>query len=422
MTVSFRDPPPASERKKALEQQLAALLARAPTLPVKLPVDDLWLKGVDADRSGIDLMLSRRTDSARLRLVEKQGAVAGDVVGASAGLPAPTLQLLATRLAAATTPERWKQARALADELRALPVGVELDFLRQIVSGVRPLQGLVRTGFRCNQDCGLCWQSREWNDFGEAQVRTWIEDLAAAGVRRLIISGGEPTIDPALFRHLETAKGLGFTHLTLETNAVRMAKPPMAQRLAEAGVTSAFVSLHAADAKLSDEITRAPGTHQATIAGVSALLEAGIEVTLNAVMTVQSVDALPALPGFVRERFGAHPKLDGLMVSYPAPPFERDLQSAAAPPPASLRTALRATLEAAWQAKLPIRGLTGPCGPPLCAYGADPRFADEAPVPEKVEFRMYLPACERCSVKSRCFGVREADFQKYGDACALPIP
>ena len=55
------------------------------------------------------------------------------------------------RVHRATTPTKWDAAWSLAKERFALPTSIPLDFFRQIVSGVAPIQGLVRVGFRCNQ-------------------------------------------------------------------------------------------------------------------------------------------------------------------------------------------------------------------------------------------------------------------------------
>ncbi|MBK8696327.1 MAG: hypothetical protein IPN17_29675 [Deltaproteobacteria bacterium] len=53
-----------------------------------------------------------------------------------------------------------------------------MEHYRQLVWGT-VAQGLVRVGFGCNQDCGLCWQDRDWGRFPPAQVLGWIEDLRA---------------------------------------------------------------------------------------------------------------------------------------------------------------------------------------------------------------------------------------------------
>ena len=240
--------------------------------------------------------------------------------------------------------------------------------LRQVIDGIDPPAGLVRTGFRCNQDCGLCWQGRDWGDYGAAQVRIWMEDLAAGGVRDLTISGGEPTLDPEISPHIAYAKALGFRTIALETNAIQMAKPGFAQRLRDAGLTECFVSLHSADAAVSDAITRAPGTHAKTVKGVQALLLAGVPVVLNAVMTAEGLATLPALPDFVRDAFGATELVRGLVLSFPTMPFERSLLDSIVPEPEPRRAALRPAIARALELGLDLGGVAGPGGVPLCAF------------------------------------------------------
>jgi uncharacterized Fe-S cluster-containing radical SAM superfamily protein len=423
--VRFRDPPPVADAAAALRLELAQVLVGATALPVKLPLPDLSLLDVQADRGGVDLLLGPRDPVAALRLTLDKGAarvrVALRELQPDAARWRRALGALAERLARAVTVEKWERAAPLARQLARLPVGVPLDFFRQLVAGVEPRQGLVRTGFNCNQDCGMCWQGRDWGRYGPEQVLVWIEDLAAAGARSLLLSGGEPTLDPALFRYLDRARALGFTATTLETNAVQMARPGFAARLHEAGLTTAFVSLHSGDAAVSDAITRAPGTHERTVQGVRALLDAGVPVILNAVMTAEGLDHLGQLPEFIHAAFGPHPLLRSLMISYPTDPFDPTLVPAIVPEPRRLRAALRQAIDGALALGIAVRGLDGPCGPPLCAFGADLRVTERRPVPGPLDFRFQLPACTGCAVKEACFGVRHADVERYGEACVTPL-
>jgi hypothetical protein len=382
--VKFRDPPPAAEAARPLELAIARALVGARALPTELPIFRISLLGVKVDKHGIDLVLGPSEPVAHLRLTrpKDEESVRVDVVEIhpEARKWARALTVLAERVRVATTPAKWDAAWSIATEMRKLPADVPLGFFRQLVAGVEPKQGLVRVGFRCNQDCGMCWQGREWGRYGADQVVRWIEDLRAAGAGALILSGGEPTLDPELVDYLRRARELGFTSVTLETNAVQMAKAGYAERLFEAGLTTAFVSLHSGDAEVSDAITRAPGTHARTVKGTQALLEAGIQVVLNAVMTAEGIDHLGALPDFIHTAFGRHPLLASLMISYPTEPFERSLMAAIAPEPARLRTA-----------------------------------------PGPVDFRVHPEPCSRCAVKPACFGVRVAEFERFGDACVMPI-
>ena len=45
-----------------------------------------------------------------------------------------------------------------------------MGFYRQLVAGLDHAEGLIRTGFLCNQDCGICWQDRAWGRHTPEQV------------------------------------------------------------------------------------------------------------------------------------------------------------------------------------------------------------------------------------------------------------
>jgi MoaA/NifB/PqqE/SkfB family radical SAM enzyme len=431
--VVFRDPPGFDAKVAELQLEIARTLVKAPTLPVALPAFDLTLLSVAASRSQIDLVIGKDSPIARLRL-ERAPSEAGDdssmarravevtVLGVHPDSRRFDRQLtaMAARLRAAITADKWRRARETAKLLAEMPVGVPLAFYRQIVPGVGEV-GLVRTGFNCNQNCGICWQDRDWGRFGPEQTLTWIEDLYAAGARTLIISGGEPTLDGKLESYIRHAREIGFRGVTLETNAIQFAKPGLARRLRDAGLGDCFVSLHSGDAATSDLITRAPGTFARTVAGIKALLEAQIPVRLNCVMTREGIEHLEGVPDFVHDTFGPHPSLHGLMLSQPTDPFDRSLLPSILPEPERLRAVLRRVIDRAFALGIPVSGLDGPCGPPLCAFGADRRITSLAAIPERLDGRTYLPACDGCAVRAACFGVRIGDVEMYGDACALPL-
>jgi MoaA/NifB/PqqE/SkfB family radical SAM enzyme len=400
---------------------------------VELPAFDLTLLSIAAGKSSIDLVIGKSQPIARLRLKRSTLDASSNSSARKPDIDVDVievhpdtkrfqrqLQSMAQRLRNAITDEKWKRALRQAKLLAELPVGVPLAFYRQLVPGVGE-QGLVRTGFNCNQNCGICWQDRDWGRFGPEQTLTWIEDLYAAGARRLIISGGEPTLDARLESYIRRARELGIYAVTLETNAIQFSKGGLAERLREAGLTDCFVSLHSGDAATSDAITRAPGTFPRTVAGIKALLAAEVPVRLNCVMTREGIEHLEGVPDFVHETFGTHPYLHGLMLSQPTDPYDRSLLPSILPEPDRLRTVLRQVIDRAFALGIKVSGLDGPCGPPLCTFGADRRITPLTPISEHLDGRTYLPACEACAVRSACFGVRIADAELYGDACALPL-
>ena len=423
--VRFRDPPSLDPVAHALRVQIAEALVGARELPVQLPVFSVTLLTVEVDRNRATLVFGSPDPVVRIALQLPEGAervqVDVELVFTPTGRWPTVARAIAARLERAITRDRWLRARPLIRELSATPAGVPLDFFRQAVDGVDPIQGLVRTGFRCNQDCGMCWQNRDWGRYDAEQVLRWIEDLRRAGAVSLIVSGGEPMLDPDLPRYVARAREIGIEHVTLETNAIQATRDGLAKRLAAAGVTGAFVSLHSGDPVTSDAITRAPGTHARTVAGIRALLEAKIPVRLNAVLTAEGLDELPGLPSFIRDSFGTDPMIQGLMLSYPTMPFDRALLPTVLPNPSRLRAALPRTIENALAVGVAVSGLDGPCGPPLCAFGADSRVRAGEIVGGRVPFRRYLPACMQCCVRAQCYGPRDADIEAFGDACVQPI-
>src|SRR5215470_2179889 len=434
--ASFRDPAGLDQQVAALQLEIARTLVNAPSLPIDLRAFDLTLLAVAAERGAIDLVLGKSSPLAKVRIeraAPPSDAGARPPSGSHPATAIPIIELhpdakrfqpalLSNRrqLLEAISVGKLERALVRARQLAGIRGGVPLAFYRQLVPGVRD-QALVRTGFNCNQDCGMCWQDRTWGRFGPEQVLTWIEDLRAAGARQLIISGGEPTLDGKLDAYIARARAIGFQTVTLETNAIRFAKPGFAERLREAGLTSAFVSLHSGDAATSDAITRAPGTFVRTVAGIKGLLAASVPVRLNCVMTREGIEQLAGVPDFIHAAFGSHPALQGLMLSQPTDPYDRSLLPTIVPDPDRLRAVLPGVIDRAFALGVDVSGLDGPCGPPLCAFGADRRVTALAPIPEQLAGRTYLGACAVCAVRDACFGVRVADVELYGDRCVRPL-
>ena len=420
----FRDPP---TRAPELKLQLARLLARAEELPIAIPRTDLSLITIDADTRGVELVFGAPDEVGRIRLERPKGeprviarATIRDVQ--SADRQRAWFAAAATRFERAMTDERWDQVMDVARQLARSPADVPMTFVRQLVEGIARPTGLVRVGFQCNQDCGMCWQGRDWGRFDGEAILTWIEDLSRAGAVHLMISGGEPTMDRRLPEYIGRARALGFERVTIETNAILVGRDGLAATLVDAGLTSAFVSLHSGHAETSDAITRAPGTHARTVRGIHALLAAGVEVELNAVMTREGLDHVVELPTFIANEFGGHPHLGALMLSFPTISFDRALLESIVPDPSALRSALRETIERASALGIRVRGLDGPCGPPLCAFDADRRVTDLTPIGAPVAFRRYFPPCDGCAVRSACFGVHDIAARMFGEASVAPLP
>src|SRR5262249_52610028 len=154
----------------------------------------------------------------------------------------------------------------------------------------------------CNQACEFCFVSTHLPPPAGPAVRAAIERAGAEGAA-LVLSGGEPTLNPRLVEYVRLAKRVGVPAVELQTNATRLAERGLARALAEAGLDRAMVSLHGSTAALSDAITGAPGTFADTVCGIDELVQTPIRVRLNFVFCQANREDFPAFIDFVAGRW-----------------------------------------------------------------------------------------------------------------------
>ncbi len=163
-------------------------------------------------------------------------------------------------------------------------------------------KGLLRLTMACNERCAFCNVPVE--DFRPATPPDHVLEAELAPfldgqTQTLTISGGEPTLlRKRLLALVRRAREGGVRFVELQTNAI-LIDAAYAADLAEAGVTSAFVSLLSHDPAHHDALTEVEGSHVRCVRGIRALHDAGIRVTLNPVTTRQTQHLLPAYMDFV---------------------------------------------------------------------------------------------------------------------------
>ena len=112
--------------------------------------------------------------------------------------------------------------------------------------------------YRCNERCVHCYLDHE--DHGEmttAEIKHLLDEMAAAGVRFLTLSGGEIFLRKDFFEILEYARELTFA-VRLKTNAILVRKRE-AERLAGPGRREYQISIYSHRPEVHDAITLVPG-------------------------------------------------------------------------------------------------------------------------------------------------------------------
>jgi MoaA/NifB/PqqE/SkfB family radical SAM enzyme len=296
---------------------------------------------------------------------------------------------------------------------------VERQIARELVQpsypAVGPEEALVRVNFHCNQACDFCFVSTHLPSASADAVRAAIEQAAADG-KRIVLTGGEPTLNARLGDYVRLARDRSPARWAVEiqTNAVLLDDRERVRALVDAGLGSAFVSLHGSRGEISDAVTRAPGTFARTLVGVDNLVSAGVSVVINFVICTANKDDLPAVVELVGSRWPGVP----LNVSFIAPSTELVPREPWLVPRYS--DALPRVLEArarALELHVPLLGFESMCGIPLCLLPADlASAADERAIADGTDGGEFIRAetCSTCDLATKCWGVRRGYASVYG--------
>jgi AdoMet-dependent heme synthase len=205
--------------------------------------------------------------------------------------------------------------------------------------------------YRCNERCLHCYL--EHDDCGELEtweVKSLLDDLAAAGVFFLAISGGEIFLRRDIFAILEHARLRSF-NVKLKTNATLIG-PTDADRIRSLRVDEVQVSVYSHHSEIHDGLTLVPGSLRRSINAIRLLRSYGQKVTIAHIVTrlnVQDAGGVRALADELGTRFRIDPTITpklngntgplGLNISHPEliqimrnPDYVRNAEEFCAPP------------------------------------------------------------------------------------------
>lgn len=316
-----------------------------------------------------------------------------------------------------------------SDERARMLLEFRSQFFLRAPSGRVVERRIVRVNFHCNQACDFCFVSRELPAVEHETIVAEIED-AAKHHAVLDLSGGEPTLNPRLIEYISMAKRLGIEQIEVQSNAINMADATYAQKLADAGLRQAFVSLHGVTGAVSDRVTAAPGTFPRTVAGIKNLLRAGIAVRLNFVLCGYNVAELAEFPDFVQREIvsttpDARVDVNFSFVAASTDNVPRDTRLI--PRFSAVAWALEQAHRRAAELGLTLTGFDSKCGVPACYLPAPIRqkhFAADIPAEELDTHNTGFTkseACARCELDARCYGVRTTYSDLYGTGELRPI-
>ena len=262
-------------------------------------------------------------------------------------------------------------------------------------------RAVVLTNETCNQSCAFCEARRpvEAPAFvAAAAVRRRLDAAARAGVRELVLSGGEPTLRRDLAALVAHARAAGVAAVTLATNGA-LVTDELAAALRAAGLTGARVQL-TAWGEAADAISRDPGGAAATLRGLGALARAGVPITITTPIVRANLALAPALPDALLES-GLPIAALVLVVPVSAP----DAATLAGVEEAT--AAVVAVAEAGRRVGLTVQ-LDAAAYLPPCLFPRPDRVAHLYALSRgglAREGYRHVAACEACAARDRCPGL-----------------
>jgi len=137
---------------------------------------------------------------------------------------------------------------------------------------------------RCNLTCPICFANanisgRVYEPSKEQvmdMLRLYRAEQPVAG-RVVQFSGGEPTIHPEFFDILSGARDLGFSHLQIASNGIKLASQDFAMRAAEAGLHTIYLQFDGLDDRVYKQ-TRGREMLDIKLKAVEAIRKAGMRI------------------------------------------------------------------------------------------------------------------------------------------------
>lgn len=305
---------------------------------------------------------------------------------------------------------------------------------------------LMRIVQQCNERCTFCWIDFEASACPLDLIDATLQRIKTLNPRPILsLTGGEPTLHPDLVRIVERAHALDLPKIILQTNATLCGQQDRARKLATAGLTDALVGFHGHNAQLYEKVTELPHSFARAVAGVRALLSAGVAVTLNHVLNRDNAEFVSEFVVFVRDELvGAQGQRPLLTFAAAAEIAGGPLKPEVLVKISDLAAPLRLALDICLAEEIEFAGLAHPCGFPPCILGGDPRYfhdilrwrVDDAftalngtltgvsngePGVQAQEMPGKIPGCATCVYDRFCTGLRGEYVAKHGTAELRPV-
>ncbi len=266
---------------------------------------------------------------------------------------------------------------------------------------------IIRLMSRCNCDCIFCCVREEI-----ANSQDFPLDLLKAKVLEhssdtpVDLFGGEPTLYPHFLEALSFIRKRGHP-VTIATNSHRFSDQKFTNKISSMGISQIRTSLYGHTEELHEFHTRRKNSFKQTVHGIANILDAGIELVVNTVITKENVLHLSEIVQFLhglgvqRIKFGSLVNVEHCHAIVP----RMDL--------------VRPNLTKALENSEKLGQIFAVEKSPFCLASKYQHIF----VSEQDEYLYKQTAkCQTCGLFKNCVGIPKDHFDLYGDEFTIPFP
>ncbi len=156
--------------------------------------------------------------------------------------------------------------------------------------------------YRCQNDCAHCYnaRSRQQPELTTEQWKQVLDRLWEIGIPHIVFTGGEPTLRkdlPELVAHAERNGQI----TGINTNGRLLKDPALVQKLVDAGLDHAQITLESHAPAIHDRMVQRKGAWEETVAGVRNALDSRMFVMTNTTMLQDNAPYLEDTLRFLAE-------------------------------------------------------------------------------------------------------------------------
>ncbi|MCD4761715.1 radical SAM protein [bacterium] len=164
---------------------------------------------------------------------------------------------------------------------------------------------IIVTGFSCNNNCLMCSIKPEGENTHDSSFDDIVNRLKGGIVDnfdRVEFTGGEPTIRKDFFKIIDSARRMGYRHVSMSTNGRMLSNNGFIEKVSEIGIDRITISLHASRAQIHNSLTRTPNSFEQIILGIKKLKSLpSLELYVSTVVTKLNIDNIVELGEFLLE-------------------------------------------------------------------------------------------------------------------------